>query len=424
MTDKGRFGYAHYVQLRTKAPSLASLLQKRPPITAFDIGSSSDIDDDFDDENNNNHVPLKRKAIDSSITLEVNNASLSVDQINKPKRKAKVPIEFTQSDEDFKDIAPGTNMSIKEQQDIEISSSDKIKTARTSIESSSSSSAILSSPSIPICCVCFQKDGSIKSSRMLTCDECQESIHSACYGDFNNGPLELPRFLCDKCDMKRSNLRVGLTSNFKCNLCLQPNGLMKRAINGKLIHLLCAVHCRELPLTPTMQVDLSELDPERQDLYCRICTLRGGGVIQCAFSRCLVSFHPFCANSNGLMTVLRASDEFDVLKQRKGVYETYCCADHATMCRRQGVISIVNDELIDQNNITKTKVDQFTLASKSIHNRSVERHKSATNSSSAVVMKGSVANYSQESPTGLFNTQVNFQPRKSSKHGKMKRFVC
>jgi hypothetical protein len=190
---------------------------------------------------------------------------------------------------------------------------------------------------------------------------------------------------------------------------------------------------------PDMCVDLSEMDPERDSLYCRICTVRGGGVIQCAFSRCMVSFHPFCAYSNGLMMVLRSvdgtnddddDDDDDILGEtRKGSYESYCCPGHAIMCRLQGIIAIANDINDPELTTTATNTNQQHQSTKLTHSRALLHIQGCSSnnsrySNSGTVVGTGIANYSQESPTGLFNTQVNMNSRKPSKHTRMKRLVC
>lgn len=180
---------------------------------------------------------------------------------------------------------------------------------------------------------------------------------------------------------------------------------MKRTSCGHLAHLTCVVHCRELMLGSDMRADLSELDPDREELYCRICAEPGGGNIQCAFSRCLVSFHPYCAYSKGLLMVLRVKE--GAVGQRRGVYETYC-PGHAIMCRREGLLGSINDTPDQGNALFATRQDGARVGGSS--------GKGSGNSR----FEGSgVAGYSQESPTGLFNTQVH--PRRSSRHKRMKR---
>lgn len=103
-----------------------------------------------------------------------------------------------------------------------------------------------------ICMVCF--DGSsTENNEIVFCDGCNVAIHQACYG-----LPEVPEgdFYCEKC--------LGLMENperpIVCALCPEVHGGFKRTVDGKWVHLVCALVCPGARITNLMDmgpVDLS-----------------------------------------------------------------------------------------------------------------------------------------------------------------------
>jgi len=103
-----------------------------------------------------------------------------------------------------------------------------------------------------ICMVCF--DGSsTENNEIVFCDGCNVAIHQACYG-----LPEVPEgdFYCEKC--------LGLMENpdrpILCSLCPEVHGGFKRTLDGRWVHLVCAMVCPGARITNLMDmgpVDLS-----------------------------------------------------------------------------------------------------------------------------------------------------------------------
>ena len=92
-----------------------------------------------------------------------------------------------------------------------------------------------------ICMVCF--DGSsTENNEIVFCDGCNVAVHQSCYG-----LAEVPEgdFYCEKC--------VGLMENperpIVCALCPEVHGGFKRTVDGKWVHLVCAMVCPGVRIT-------------------------------------------------------------------------------------------------------------------------------------------------------------------------------
>jgi hypothetical protein len=176
-------------------------------------------------------------------------------------------------------------------------------------------------------CIRFESD---PGDEIVYCDGlCGECVHWRCYGlsEFPTGD-----FYCDACTRLRYRLRNhnhsngGLTNlleqdDLRCFLCSNNKGLMKLSTCSRLTHPCCVLYCSELTVDEISMRpnNLCDMNTDRLQLQCIICKTTGRGVVQCAFGKCRISFHPYCAMRDGRLMLQRERGKHQAM-----IYEIFC----------------------------------------------------------------------------------------------------
>ncbi|KAF1785415.1 Zinc finger, PHD-finger [Phytophthora cactorum] len=192
------------------------------------------------------------------------------------------------------------------------------------------------------CVVCF--DGqSPETNPIIFCDRCELAVHQRCYG---MAKVPSNEFICDRCRATREGLDPA--RDVFCQLCSLSDGAFKRTVDGKWVHVVCALWCpkvwignlfdlSEISLVGTSsqvrflnsveeikariaQASSSQhLTPKSGDhlevpgielgSLCVHCRVACGRTIQCCCPGCSTSFHPLCGWYDGLPMTIALGDE-------------------------------------------------------------------------------------------------------------------
>ena len=143
------------------------------------------------------------------------------------------------------------------------------------------------------CAVCLDGTSSDENA-ILFCDMCSLSVHQKCYGVIKV-PEEI--WLCKRCLYSPA-----ATAN--CCLCSCKSGALKRSLDGKWAHIVCAFWIPEVNFgsdrsrEPVMGMDT--IPSMRWKLTCFVCNQKGkGACLQCQHSNCLTAYHASCAQLVG-----------------------------------------------------------------------------------------------------------------------------
>ncbi|KAF0684466.1 Aste57867_23562 [Aphanomyces stellatus] len=216
------------------------------------------------------------------------------------------------------------------------------------------------------CVICM--DGlSEDVNPIIFCDRCDLAMHQRCYG-----VATIPKsdFYCDRCAAK------GPTppATMQCALCPNPQGAMKQTVDGKWVHLVCALWCPTTCLVkvPRMLFQLTADDTKVRyhsfDILtatctladvpnlpaatqpgglCRICRIATGCTIQCR--ACPAAYHPLCAWFAGFhMQVDVADCGYICGGGGQGLQFTMFCNDHipaALPCQDRELQRVVRQQL-------------------------------------------------------------------------------
>ncbi|KAJ0403602.1 hypothetical protein ATCC90586_007871 [Pythium insidiosum] len=209
------------------------------------------------------------------------------------------------------------------------------------------------------CVVCF--DGqSPESNPIIFCDRCDLAVHQRCYGVQRVPSNE---FYCDRC---RPDETHDPAAEVYCQLCPLRDGAFKRTIDGKWVHVVCALWCpgvwignlqtlSEIQLvmnsahrtrfadTTAELAQLIEgskegakdtggalLGPRLETgLLCQYCRVACGRTLQCCHPGCTVSYHPLCGWFEGLpLTVSLSEHGFIYSGGGAGLQFKMLCASH------------------------------------------------------------------------------------------------
>lgn len=89
----------------------------------------------------------------------------------------------------------------------------------------------------------------------------------------------------------------GDPSMTECEICRHAGSALSKTIEpGKWVHGLCALWVPEVYSNSGSNFcfDLSQIDPTRYKIKCRLCTKRNGAIVQCSYGRCAAGAHPYC----------------------------------------------------------------------------------------------------------------------------------
>lgn len=132
-----------------------------------------------------------------------------------------------------------------------------------------------------------------ENNEILFCDKCDVAVHQLCYG-----VKTIPEgsWYCYPCT---ENIDP---KTLKCELCPYNGGAYKYTDKpNKWAHSICANWIPEVyevhtPGKPVF-LNLKYVDPKRMKLRCAICA-KSGACVQCAYGRCTVAAHSWCALRN------------------------------------------------------------------------------------------------------------------------------
>ncbi|XP_074364403.1 uncharacterized protein LOC141705275 isoform X2 [Apium graveolens] len=149
-----------------------------------------------------------------------------------------------------------------------------------------------------VCAVCLSTDAD-PLDPIVFCDGCDLMVHTTCYGSpLTNGVPEGDWF-CSKCLItKKDNTKV-----VSCCLCPEANGAMKRTVDKKWAHIVCALFVPEVFFKDSEGregIDCSEVPLRRYHKKCYVCDTMKGCVIDCSEPKCPLAFHVTCGLKNEL----------------------------------------------------------------------------------------------------------------------------
>lgn len=245
------------------------------------------------------------------------------------------------------------------------------------------------------CVVCF--DGqSPESNPIVFCDRCELAVHQRCYGIVKVPSSE---FICDRCKVERDGLDPA-TAVF-CQLCSLGDGAFKRTIDGKWVHVVCALWCPKVWIGNLLELSdinlvgttsnatrfrdtIAEVqalttsaaaggvangssekkcngekaDEPSQTLcqgdLCMYCRVACGRTVKCCHPGCSVSFHPLCGWFEGLpMTVALTDSGFVYGGGGAGLKFEMLCKGHLPADYSE------SERLVQRQRRRKVRIDAF-----------------------------------------------------------------
>lgn len=161
-----------------------------------------------------------------------------------------------------------------------------------------------------LCCVC--NDGDFDSGNALIfCNGCNTTVHQQCYGVAHNphGP-----WLCRRCESREPTAQ--------CTLCNGRDGALKRTVDDRWVHVLCALYMPEVsfghPATLEPVVGVDNIPKDKWNKQCSLCNESVGVCVPCDQKDCSTTYHVGCARLRGLYVEARPGQGDSV------TLSTYC----------------------------------------------------------------------------------------------------
>ncbi|CAH0482988.1 unnamed protein product [Peronospora belbahrii] len=237
------------------------------------------------------------------------------------------------------------------------------------------------------CVVCF--DGqSPEANPIIFCDRCELAVHQRCYG---MAKVPSNEFICDRCLVTREGLDPA--RDVFCQLCSLSDGAFKRTIDGKWVHVMCALWCPkvwignlsnlsdinlvgtsnqvrfmnsvdEVSMRTKLASGNQHATPKADEQWdvpaielgslCVHCRVACGRTIQCCHPGCSTSFHPLCGWFDGLpMTVSLGNDRYLYAGGGAGLKFQLFCSSHLP-----GNYA-VSDQLAQRRRRARFRIDSF-----------------------------------------------------------------
>ncbi|KAL8005551.1 putative Zinc finger, PHD-type, Zinc finger, FYVE/PHD-type, Zinc finger, RING/FYVE/PHD-type [Plasmopara halstedii] len=209
------------------------------------------------------------------------------------------------------------------------------------------------------CVVCF--DGqSPETNPIIFCDRCELAVHQRCYG---MAKVPSSEFICDRCRSTHEGHDPAI--DVFCQLCSLGDGAFKRTVDGKWVHIVCALWCPKVwignlselseislvgPLNqarfinPVEDIDAkfaqalgrSHICSRHDEVHtlelgslCVHCRVACGRTIQCCHQGCSTSFHPLCGWFDGLpMTISLRDERYMYAGGGAGLHFQLFCSNH------------------------------------------------------------------------------------------------
>ncbi|MES1920381.1 hypothetical protein MHBO_002058 [Bonamia ostreae] len=159
-----------------------------------------------------------------------------------------------------------------------------------------------------ICEICDKSDNTVK------CVHCGVSVHRDCYGYPLVKLSKTKKWTCLVCgfpkDFKTKN------EQFKCALCPNRKGAMKKATDWRWVHLRCALWIPEAFFYSTEgrePIDLLRIPPKRFSEKCSYCKKGGDGAcLSCSTQNCKMKFHVPCGINKNVFLTYRSNKKSQI----------------------------------------------------------------------------------------------------------------
>lgn len=157
------------------------------------------------------------------------------------------------------------------------------------------------------CAVCDDVGDIDKDNKLVTCAGCDVRVHQLCYGIYEE---DIPGFVCSPCG-KEVNERA-------CVLCPVRMGAFKPTLDGKFVHVVCALTLRCCSFVDSNIMEPVKVTMINQNKSCVVCELfsvdsaKMGVKTKCGAKSCDVYLHATCAKQLSLLSeITNQNNQFE-----------------------------------------------------------------------------------------------------------------